>query len=244
MYNDIKKLTKEFENIKKLGWIKSKRKGTTGIGYTFETLLGKIEENFEIPDYNSIEIKTKHKYSKGYITLFNCNPDGDILFPIERILNQFGCEDKNNYKKFNFSIFNNKWTLVGNNKKIKLNLNDKDKKLELIATNLYNNKIITDISWSYDILKEKLERKNKILAIIKAENKFSNNIEYFKYYDIKFYKLKSFKNFINLIDKGIIRVTFKIGTFKSGKREGQVHNHGTGFDINEKDLLYLYDEIK
>ncbi len=59
-----------------MGWIESKRKGTTGIGYTFETLLGKEEESFPIPDYGSIEIKTRYRNAKFPITLFNATPDG------------------------------------------------------------------------------------------------------------------------------------------------------------------------
>ena len=36
------------------------RDGPGGVGYTFENLLGKAEENFPIPDFKGIEIKTKN----------------------------------------------------------------------------------------------------------------------------------------------------------------------------------------
>ena len=244
MNNDIIDLLKKFQEIKKMGFVQSQRCGTTGIGYTFESLINKPEENFEMPDYNSIEIKTKHKYSKGYITLFNANPDGDILFPIDRLLNNFGYYDKINplYKKFNMSIYSNKWTKIGMNRRMKLKINDA--KINLLAVDYNFNNLNTEISWSFDIVKEKLERKNRILALVKAECKTINKIDYFKYYDIKFYKLKGFDQFINLIKDGTIRITFKISFFKSGKRKGQIHNHGTGFDINEKDLLKLYEPIE
>ena len=45
--NNIKNLYQKFESIQKMGWVKSYRKGDTGIGKTFEELLGKTEENFE-----------------------------------------------------------------------------------------------------------------------------------------------------------------------------------------------------
>ena len=63
-----------------MGWIESMRRGTTGIGYTFESLLGKPEESFPIPDYGTIEIKTRYRNGKRDITLFNATPDGDFLF--------------------------------------------------------------------------------------------------------------------------------------------------------------------
>ena len=39
--NNILELKKEFDRIKKLNYIKSLRKGSTGVGYTFETLINK-----------------------------------------------------------------------------------------------------------------------------------------------------------------------------------------------------------
>ena len=54
------------------------------------------------------------------------------------------------------------------------------------------------------------------------------------------YEIKSFNKFIECIDKGYIIITFKIGYFKSGKRKGQIHDHGTGFSINYNDIGKLY----
>jgi len=36
---DIKEFSKKFEEIKRLGWVKSKRRGPTGVGQTLEQLL-------------------------------------------------------------------------------------------------------------------------------------------------------------------------------------------------------------
>ena len=107
------------------------------------------------------------------------------------------------------------------------------------------NKLIDDtVEWSFSMLKEKLNRKLKYLAIIKASNKIINNKEYFKYDNLKIYCLKDFDTFLNLVEEGIIIITFKVSVFKSGKRIGQIHDHGTSFSINEKNILKLYDEIK
>ncbi len=81
---EIKKLKKEFHTIKKMGWVKSVNEGKGSIGLTFENLLGKEKENFELPDYLGIELKTHQKYSKSYTTLFNATPDGRYLFEIKR----------------------------------------------------------------------------------------------------------------------------------------------------------------
>ena len=90
MEENFKVLYKKFVDIRNMGWIQSKRKGTTGIGYTFETLLEKPEEHFPIPDFEDIEIKTMRKFSKKILHLFSITPDGDFLFPMKRALNILG----------------------------------------------------------------------------------------------------------------------------------------------------------
>ena len=61
---------------------------------------------------------------------------------------------------------------------------------------------------------------------------------------MKIYKLKDFETFINLIEKGIIRISLKIGVFRTGKRVGKIHDHGTSFCIEENNLDKLYDLIE
>ena len=70
MQENINKLLSEFERIKEMGWIKEKRKGLGGCGYTLETLLKKEEDNFPWPDYNNIEIKTMNQKTKNNLHLF------------------------------------------------------------------------------------------------------------------------------------------------------------------------------
>lgn len=246
MEQDIIDLKKEFERIKKLGWIESKRKGTTGIGYTFETLLNKPEENFEIPDFGKIEIKTKHRYSKGYITLFNATPDGDELFAIHRLQKKFGYPDKDltEQRVFKGSVTCNNFTNIGLYYKFKL-IVDKDLKLiRLIVVNKSEQLIDDKTSWSFELIQEKLERKLQYLALIHSDSKIINGKEFFKYTNIEFYKFNNFDKFIKAINNGLIRITFKVGVFKSGPKKGNIHDHGTGVDINEKNLLSLYTKIK
>ena len=245
MEKDIIDLKKEFERIKKLGWVKSKRNGPTGIGYTFEVLLNKPEENFEIPDFGKIEIKTKHRYSKGYITLFNATPDGDELFGIKKLQNKFGYSDKElpQYRVFKGSVTCTEFSHIGAYYKFKLKIDKKRKEIRLISIDLFGTITDTKISWSFDLLKNKIERKLQYLAIVHSDSKWNNNIEFLKYNSINFYYLKGVNKFIELMEKGIIRITFKIGIFKKGPKKGKIHDHGTGFDINENDLLLLYTQI-
>ena len=105
------------------------------------------------------------------------------------------------------------------------------------------NLIEDEVYWDFDILKEKLYRKLKYLAYVKALKKKIYDQKYFKYYEMKIYKLKDFKTFINLLDIGIIRISIKIGIYRDDKRKGNIHDHGTSFCIQEENLEKLYDLI-
>jgi len=115
MEKEIKRLKEKFIFIKKAGWIKSIRKGWGGIGITFESLLGNNENDFEIPDYNGIEIKTRRAYSKSNITLFSCTPDGPHYHEIERLKDLYGYPDRmcKNSKVLNTNINAKEITKVG-----------------------------------------------------------------------------------------------------------------------------------
>ena len=245
MQDDVKKLKELFLNIKKLGFIKSKRRGDTGIGYTFEELIQKPEENFPIPDYNSIEIKTYRKKSNKSIHLFSATPDGDFLFPIKRVVDILGYPDKKmkNSKVFNVDFYGNKTRWIGYYKKGIIVVNRNNKKVDLLAFDNNGNNLNVDISWSFDMLKNKLFLKLSNLAVISADSKYIKNEEYFHYDDIKFYKLKDFDTFIELIEKGKINICFNVGVYRYVKRIGQPHDRGVNFSIKKSDLQLLFDEI-
>lgn len=246
MEDTIIKLAMQFNEIIKLGWVESKRAGSTGIGYTFERLLNCEENNLSYPDYDGIEIKTKRFYTVGYISLFNIASDGDTLFSLNDLYNSFGYPDKifPQFNVLNISLFANRYTNIGYSKCFKLTIDKDYNKIKIVAINKYKNITNNSVSWSFQLLKETLERKLCYLAFVKAFNKFDNKKEYFKYDTIFFYKLKDFNTFIKLIEQGIIRLTIKIGIHKSGDKFGKMKYHGCGFDINEKDLDKLFQLIQ
>lgn len=245
MKQTIEVLNRKFLSIEKQGWIKTLRNGASGIGYTFELLIGKTEENFPIPDYNGIEIKTSRRTSWGKIHLFHATPDGDFLFPIKDIIKTLGYPDKDypEYKVFYAITNTKKYTYIGCNKKIKLMVDRKKGKVYLVAKNKYDKDYNLYISWSFDMLRQRVNLKLKYLAIVKAASKKINGVEYFKYNQIKYYKLKNFDTFIDLIEAGIIDVAFTVGIYKKGKRLGQTHDRGTLFTINEKNIEKLYEKL-
>lgn len=248
MEKEIFYFRNKFQEIKKLGWIKSVNAGNNGIGLTFEKLLGIEQNELEIPDYNGIEIKTKRNYSKCYITLFSCKPEGKFYHEVERIKDTYGYPHKKypQYKVLNNSVFANTKNKIGINYYFKLDVCRKDNKIYLLIYDKAGNLIENNVFWDFDILKEKLYRKLKILAYVKAYSKKDklNGQEYFNYSQLQIFLLKNFEIFIDLIEKGIVRVNFKLNIKTKGDEIGKIHDHGTSFDILEKDLLKLYNEYK
>lgn len=244
--NELNNLKHEFERIKKMGYVKTTRKGLTGIGKTFEDLIGKDEDTLTSPDYHGIEIKTKKGYSKSYTTLFNATPKGENELEIKRLCNIYGYPDKilKNKKVLAISVQANYPTLVANRFLFKLNINYTSKKIILNILDKNMNLLDNSIYWDFDLIKEKLERKLSYLAFIKAWPKNINGIDYYKYYDMQFYQLKNFEEFLKLMENGKIRVTFKIGVFREGPRKGEIHDRGTGFEIQELNLQNLFQPIE
>lgn len=242
---NIKMLYDKFIEIRNMGWIESKRNGTGGIGFTFEELINKPEENFPIPDFNGIEIKTGRKHTIGSVHLFSTAPDGDFLFPNERILKYLGYPDKDlkEYKVFNITFSTKKFKSIGLFKEGKIVVNKNKQKIDFVARRKNGKYFDIDTSFSFQMLKERLNLKLKYLARIMADFKIKDNTEYFHYNQITFYKLKDFDTFIKLIENGYICIKFNIGLFKSGPKKGKTHDRGVAFCINEKYITMLFEKI-
>ena len=225
-------------------WVEGKSKGFGDAGITLEAILGKERENFELPDYQGIEIKTKYSTKESYITLFTAVPDS-YLFEIKRIVSEYGYPDNNypEFKVFNLSLYGNRKKKLNNNY-FSIYVDRKNEKVVLRVYDLKHNIIDELTTWSFEMLKEKLERKLKYLAIIYAVRRLEHNISYYKYTKINCYELKDFEQFLLLLENGMIRITFRIGIYKSGKRFGQIYDHGTSFSIDECDINRLFDKIK
>lgn len=246
MQKNIEKLKKEFIRIKQKGYIKGISNDYSAIGRTFESELNLPENSFSIPDYYGIEIKTRRAYSKSFITLFNAVSDGENLFEIERIKEMYGYPYKKdrNYKALYIEAYGNKLTFAGIKYKYKIDVSREERKVYLTIFNRYDDLIERKIYWSFDYLEERLMTKLQYLAIINAWPNKIDGWNYFKYYKLDIYKLKSFNKFIDLIKDGTIKLTIKVDIHLDEKHYGKTHDHGCGFAIEEKKLIKLYDIIR
>ena len=243
MNSDILALKEKLDKIKNLGWIECKNKNKSVTGKTLENLLEINPDNFEIPDYNTIEIKSKVSKRENYIDLFCATPDSYVL-ETKRLYDKYGYIDSNNYKILNFVLYGEFLKPINNEYSAKLRIDYKNKKVIMEIYNKDNELIDNLSSWSFELLEEKLCRKLNYVCLVEGDKKFSHNVLYVRYDKYKFYKLKKFSNFIRLLKRGQIRISFTLGIYKSGSKSGKMHDHGTQFSIRKENMKLLFDEIE
>lgn len=243
MNNDILALKEKLDKIKNLGWIECENKNKSVTGKTLENLLEINPDNFEIPDYNTVEIKSKVSKRENYIDLFCATPDSYVL-ETKRLYDKYGYLDSNNYKILNFVLYGEFLKPINNEYSARLRIDYKNKKVIMEVYNKDNELIDNLSSWSFELLEEKLSRKLNYVCFVEGDKKFSHNTLYVRYDKYKFYKLKKFSDFIQLLKRGQIRISFTLGVYKSGIKSGKMHDHGTQFSIRKENLKLLFDEIK
>lgn len=244
--DSIKKLKKEFDRIRRLGYVPEVHSGYGGIGDTFERLLGKEKSDFCVPDYDGIEIKTRRSFSKGLINLFGAVPDGEELFELDRLRERYGYPDKEvkDAKVLYSVVYGNVLCQVGSKYLFKLDVDKKEERVYLCVFDRNFNLLERRVCWSFYTLKNKLYCKLRYLMLVDA---WTNDIDgkmHYKYYKAAFYKLKDIDTFIKLIDDGVIAISFRVGVYRGNYRYGLPKSHGISFGISIEHLPLLYDEYK
>lgn len=244
MKNDKELMIERFRRVKSLNFVESNRRYNTGIGKTFEDYVGVVENNLDAPDFAGYEIKSHRDASNSYITLFTKTPS----FPkgANNYLNSnFGTpyEDNENLNNLHTSIFGNRLNNYKGLYSFKLK-NDNIKKE--IRIEVYDNKTKTllddSVGYKYSDLERIIENKLKKLFYVSAETKEINGKEHFHFNKAEIYSKPSFSKFMELVENGKIMYDIRIGTYKSGRNYGKLHDHGSGFRIVEADLTGLYEE--
>ena len=235
-------LDRKFQEIHAKGWVESVNSISSGVGMTFEQLLGKSEDNFSYPDFDNIEIKTQRITSNYPITLFGLAPWGQEFPEIDRIRRLFGyydysCDDD---KKLNAEFYCSKNTLVCNRYFFNLHVDRMHEKMVLFIFDINNNLIDSCAYWSFDDIKEKLNGKLKYLGFVHALSKKTNGKEFFKYFKLECYKIKSFDRFLDLIEHNIISVSITTSPVKYGPSIGK-NRASCYFRIGKYDLKKLFD---
>ncbi len=242
---DLQLFINDFKKVKEKGFIKSHRKHNTGIGKTYEDLLGVIENNSKEPDLHGFEIKSQRAYSGSYVTLFTKSPTMPV--GANKILkDKYGSYDEKykDIKVLHSSIFATSFNSHKSGYQFKLEINNQEEKIYLIVANTNNEIVDKSTYWTFKVIKDCITNKLSNLAYISAETKKINDEELFHFNKAYIYSdIKPFETFIELLKNGTIMFDIRIGAYKTGKNKGKPHDHGSGFRIKKTNMNELYNDV-
>ena len=234
-------LKKKLIEIRDRGYIDSLRDGSSGVGYTLETLLGKEEDTLPFPDYNGVEIKSYRRNPDRNINFFSLVPDGDAPFPYERILRYVGYPDKDypEYKVFHMDLNAKEKTRVNSITNAWIYVDRKEKKVSFLVSKMGRMKPV-NVSWSFEQIMERINIKMRKLLLVEADFKTSGGHQKFHYIKFRYMELKKENLFVDLIENGTISISIKLSIDKRPESLGFIRDHGCTFFINLKDIEKLY----
>lgn len=240
----IKGFKRDFLVVKEKGWIPSNRFHDTGIGKTFEDLIGIVENNNFLADYQGVlELKSSRELTESMVTLFTKSP----TFPegINAILRErYGQPDVESevMKKLHTTVSAVKFNTYINNFGFKLEVDETNKKIFLRIKNLKTDKIEDiEIYYSFEQLMNIIEKKCKYIAYINADSKKEESKEFFRFTKAVLLSGLTFDRFIDSVKKGFIVYDIRLGVYKSGKNKGKTHDHGSGFRIFQNKISQVFE---
>lgn len=223
---EVKTLQAKLEKIEKMGYVVSLRKGNTGIGYTLETLLGIAENNIKLPDFGTIELKSKRKNASTPVTMFTFNK---AVWKIKQIdaIKTYGYKDTAGRLALYCFVSSkpNPQGLYLKTTKTSLQMYYKDS--TLIA------------EWQADNLEATFYKKMPALVLVQAETRLnSDEKEEFFFNEAYLLSEPSGKKLLEMISKDEIVVDVRMHI----NLRGSVRNHGTAFRTEESKLINCFTD--
>ena len=240
---DLELFIVAFNKVRDLGYCQTHRIGNTGIGKTFEDLLGVAENNLKEPDLHGFEVKSQRALSSSYVTLFTKSPT--MPKSANTMLREnYGSYDSKypDLKVLHASIFSTRDSQHKSGYKFTLDLDDDNQRLYLIIKKdwLIEN---SETYWSYEVLKKTMEKKLTNLAFAKVKTRLINGEEEFYFNEATIFSgFLGLDNFLDLLRRGEIMFDIRVGVYKTGSKRGKTHDHGSGFRVKRDNMQLLYED--
>lgn len=227
---------REYSKICGMGWIRTHRSGPTGIGKTLEDLLGIVENNIDGPDFGDYELKSCRLDSNSMLTIFTKTPQPQGSANTLRMTFGYSSDAYDNDEKVLHSTLSaDRFVSIADTGR-SLKVVCGPEKISIIAEDG-----IEYAYWTRDQLKKAFEKKYKNKFVYaKAQSRGSGASEEFRF--VEAYEVSGFnyEAFVDLLEQGKIYIDLRIGQYHGGTKNGQTHDHGTGFRIKENDQPLLF----
>jgi hypothetical protein len=218
----LKEFKRRFQKLRESGFVKSLRKGPTGIGYTLETQLQLKENNLVMPDVGFAELKAHRVGSGSLVTLFTFNRKVWKVDCLEAI-RKYGSADKNGRLGLYYTmgpIPNSAGLFV---------------KFERHSVDLRHIDGTMVASWPLAELATQFAQKIPALLFVTAEVELRDGIEYFHFARCQFLTGVSETSLAQQFAAGHILLDLRLHDKGTAAR-----NHGTGFRAFEKNFPQLF----
>ena len=225
---------KRFDPLTSRGFVKTLRPGSTGIGYTLETLLKIEENNSPAGDLLGMEIKAYRDNESKFddhekMNLFLKEPEWlDDLKSADRIKN-YGYVDNNGRQAWYQSV-----TAKANKSGLQLDVDHDNKRVQFLR----HNKAIG--RWTFDVLEKRLLEKHSEAVFVAAKTRGKGAKEEFHYRTVTYCASPSVEQLIKLIEDGDVILELRMHV----KETGGARNHGTAFRVRKHRLIDLFQVQK
>lgn len=225
---EVEILRAKLQKVKEMGFVVSLRRGNTGIGYTLETLLGIAENNIKLPDFGTIELKSKRKTASTPVTMFTFN-SGAWRLPQKDAILKYGYKDKQN--RFALKCF---VTTSANAQGLSVAVEN-----DVLKLRHADGTVVAE--WQGADLAAYFRAKLPALALVLADAVTINGKEAFCYNEAYLLSNPTENTLLQSIEQGVILIDLRMHL----NPNGSVRNRGTAFRIKETDLIDCFaDKIK
>lgn len=210
-------------------WVRTMRPGPTGVGYTFETLLGISANSSKVADVDGVELKS---YRRGaltgpgkLVTLFSKTPTWLDASKGAGLLRNFGYRDANNRLNLYCTIMRTRNTLG-----FRLATDAEQAKM------LVQNAGRDVMSYTFATLEKRLAEKHPATLFVRAESRGAGAEEEFRYSDVTYCRQPSFANFLDLVGDEAIGLDLTLHL----KESGRARDHGYLWRVRESRIPNLF----
>ena len=218
-------ITTKLSEIKAMGFVRTMRKGSTGVGYTLETLLGIEENNIRLPDLGTFELKARREGHSGMTTLFTFNKAAWKIGQMDAI-HRYGTRDQNGRLGLYQSL-----STTPNNQGLYLEV-DRER---ILVSHSMDRRLL--LAWSLDDVSERFDEKVSDLLLVKALVEMRDDTEHFKYHSARLLSGGPDRETLReKLQHGEVIIELRL--HDRGTRSAR--NHGTAFRVLGNSLDDLY----
>lgn len=221
----LEEFREKFTAIKKMGWLPSKRRSNTGVGYTLETLLGIEENNIALPDLGTVELKSHRVNSTSMVTLFTFDRKVWRINPLQAV-RKYGTRDVNGRLGLYFTMSPTP-TSTG----LFLHIEP-----ETISVRHISGEVIAE--WPLEALAQQFMKKMPALVLVSALSEMRGDVEYFNYTSARLLEGTSHEILREQILAGNVLVDLRVHD-----RPTSARNRGTGFRARKNKLPLLFSSM-